>query len=71
MLSVPRNCGVCQKKDLPKGLISIKHMFGHGGSYTDLFEIVLVQIREGIMAHLPPPHQIHHVPLMEYVILCN
>ena len=33
-----------QKKNLLKGFI--KHLFGHEGSYTDLFEIELVQIRE-------------------------
>ena len=58
-----------QKKDLRNRFI--KHLLGHRGSYTDLFEIELVQITEGIMVHLPPPHQLHHVPLKGYVILCN
>ena len=43
-----------QKEDLCNRFI--KHLFGHGGSYTDLFEIELVQITEGILSHLPPPH---------------
>ena len=58
-----------QKKYLAKGFI--KHMLGHRESYTDLIEIELVQIKEDVMAHLPPSHQTHHVPLKEYVILCN
>ena len=58
-----------QKNDLRKDFI--KHLLGHGGSYTNLIEIELVQSREAIMAHLPPPHQIRHVQLMEYIILYN
>ena len=42
-----------QKNDLCKEFI--KHLLGHGGSYTDLFEIELVHITERIMAHLPCP----------------
>ena len=58
-----------QKKDLRNRFI--KHLLGHGGSYTVLFEIELVQIMEGIMSHLPPPHQSHHVTLNEYIILSS
>ena len=31
---------------------------GQKGSYTDVFEIVLVHIMERILAHLPLPHQL-------------
>ena len=58
-----------QKKDLLNKFM--KHMLGHRGPYTDLFEIELVQTTEGMMLHLPPPHQLHHVTLNEYIILCN
>ena len=58
-----------QKNDPRKGFI--KHLLGHGGSYTGLFEIELIQIMEGIMAHLPPPDQLHHETLNGYVISCN
>ena len=57
-----------QKNDL--GAEIIKHLLGHGGSQTDMFEIEL--IAERIMAYLPPPaYQLHHTPLKGYVILCN
>ena len=59
-----------QEHDLRKEFI--KHLLGHGGSYTDVFEIELVvHIVERIIAHLPTPHQLQHVPLKGYVILCN
>ena len=48
-----------QKNHLYKEFI--KHLFGHGGLYTDVFKIEPVQITEGIMSHLLPPHQIHRV----------
>ena len=56
-----------EKKDLHKGFI--KHLLGHGGSYTDLFQIKLVQITEGTMAPLSPTYQLDHVQLKGYVIL--
>ena len=56
-----------QKFDIHKEFL--KQVVGHGGSYTDLFEIKLFSIAERIMAHLPPPHQLQHVPLKRYVIL--
>ena len=50
----------------------IKHLLGHGGSYTDdVFKIELVLIAVTIMAHLPPSHQLQHVPLNKSVILPN
>ena len=49
----------------------IKHLLGHGGSYTDVFKIELVLIAKKIMAHLPPSHQLQHVPLNKSVILPN
>ena len=44
----------------------MEHLLGHGGSYTDVFEIELIHITERIMAHLSPPHQLQHVPLKGY-----
>ena len=58
-----------QKNDLCKEFI--KHLLGHGGSYTDLFEKKLVHVTESIMAHLPSPHQVQHVLLQGYVIQCT
>ena len=58
-----------QKKDVLNRFL--KHLLGHGGLYTDLFEIELVHIAGRIMAHLPPPHKLQHVPLKGYVIICN
>ena len=58
-----------QKNDLRKEFI--KYLLENRGSYTDLFEFELVQIAERIMAYLPPPHQLQHVPLNKAVILCN
>ena len=58
-----------QKKDLPKGFI--KHLLGHGRSYTDLIAIELNQFWEDIMGQFSPTQHIHHVPLMEYGILYN
>ena len=56
-----------QKTNLCKEFI--KHLLGHGGSHTDVFEIEMVHIVERIMAHLPPPHHIYHVPLNGYIII--
>ena len=57
-----------QKNDL--GAEFIKHLLGHVGSHTDVFEIELIV--ERTMAYLTPPaHQLHHTPLKGYVILCN
>ena len=58
-----------QEQDLCKRFI--KDLLGHGGSYTGLFEIELVQITEGIISLLPPPHQLHHVTMNKHIILCN
>ena len=58
-----------QKQDLLNRFI--KHLLGHEGSYTDLFEIEVVQITKGTMSHLPPPQQSHHVTLDKYIIMCN
>ena len=58
-----------QRNDLRKEFI--KQVFGHGGSYADWFQIELVHNAERIMAYLPPPHQLQHVPLKGCVILYN
>ena len=58
-----------QKYDLHKEFIKI--LLGHRASYIDVFEIEMVHIAQRIFAHLPPPHQLQHVPLNKSVILSN
>ena len=58
-----------QNNDLRKDFI--QYLLTHSGSYADLLELGLVQmkIRGTQQAHQPTPHRLQHVPLNGYVIL--